>query len=87
MAEDKKDVFDSGFTREQGYYALKKAKMGYRLSYKENNPQGKKYYAWILYKLHRELGIPLVPLPELRKIQWNKTCGSAKGYDGKWLYA
>ena len=35
MAEDKKDVFDSGFTREQGYYALKKAKMGYHLSYKE----------------------------------------------------
>jgi len=24
MAEDKKDVFDSGFTRQQGYYALKK---------------------------------------------------------------
>ena len=38
--------------------------MGYHLSYKENNPQGKKYYAWILYKLHRELGIPLVHLPE-----------------------
>jgi hypothetical protein len=68
MAEDKKDVFDSGFTRQQGYYALKKAKFGYHLSYKENNPQGKKYYAWILYKLHRELGIPLVPLPELRML-------------------
>jgi hypothetical protein len=65
MAEDKKDVFDSGFTRQQGYYALKKAKMGYHLSYKENNPQGKKYYAWILYKLYRELRIPLVPLPEV----------------------
>jgi hypothetical protein len=64
MAEDNKDVVDSGFTRQQGYYALKKAKMGYHISYKENNPQGKKYYAWILYKLHRELGIPLVPLPE-----------------------
>jgi hypothetical protein len=68
MAEDKKDVFDSGFTRQQGYCALKKAKMGYHLSYKENNPQGKKYYAWILYKLHRELEIPLVPLPELRMV-------------------
>ncbi len=29
-----------------------------------NHPQGKKYYAWILYKLRRELRIPLVPLPE-----------------------
>jgi hypothetical protein len=68
MVEDNKDVLDSGFTRQQSYYALKKAKMGYHLSYKENNPQGKKYYAWILYKLHRELGIPLVPLPELRML-------------------
>src|SRR6187200_3046440 len=68
MAEDKKDVFDSGFTRQQGYYALKKAKMGYHLAYKENNPQGKKYYAWILYKLYRELGIPLLPLPELKML-------------------
>jgi hypothetical protein len=64
MAENNKDVVDSGFTRQQGYYALKKAKMGYHLSYKENNPQGKKYYAWILYKLYRELGMPLLPLPE-----------------------
>jgi hypothetical protein len=23
------------------------------------------YYGWIIYKLHRELGIPLVPLPEV----------------------
>jgi hypothetical protein len=64
VAEDMKEAFDSGFTRQQGYCALKKAKFGYHLSYKENNPQAKKYYAWILYKLHRELGIPLVPLPE-----------------------
>jgi hypothetical protein len=63
--DNRYDVFDSGFTRQQGYYALKKAKMGYHLSYKENNPQGKKYYAWILYKLYRELRIPLVPLPEV----------------------
>jgi hypothetical protein len=68
MAEEKKVVVDSGFTRQQGYCALKKAKMGYHLSYKENNQQGKKYYAWILYKLHRELEIPLVPLPELRMV-------------------
>ena len=68
MAEVKKDVFDSGFTRQQGYCALKKAKLGYHLSYKENNPQAKKYYAWILYKLHHELGIPLVPLPELSAV-------------------
>ena len=27
MAEDNKDVVNSGFTRQQGYYALKKAKM------------------------------------------------------------
>jgi hypothetical protein len=64
MAEDKKVILDLRFTRQQGYCALKKAKIGYHLSYKENNRQGKKYYAWILYKLHRELGIPLVPLPE-----------------------
>jgi hypothetical protein len=68
MAEVKKDVIDSGFTNQQGYYALKKAKMGYHLAYKENNPQGKKYYAWILYKLHRKLGLPLVPLPEVRML-------------------
>jgi hypothetical protein len=68
MAEDKKVVLDPRFTRQQGYCALKKAKMGYHLSYKENNPQGKKYYAWILYKLHCELGIPLVPLPELNAV-------------------
>ena len=54
----------TGFTIQQGYYVLKKAKVGYHLAYKENNPQGKKYYAWILYKLYRELGIPLVHLPE-----------------------
>ena len=68
MAEDMNDVFDSGFTREQRYCALKKAKLGYHLSYKENNPQAKKYYAWIIYKLYRELGIPLVPLPELSAV-------------------
>jgi hypothetical protein len=68
MAEDKKDIRDSGFTKHQTEYALKKAKMGYHLSYKENNPQGKKYYAWTLYKLHRELGLPLVPLPEVRML-------------------
>jgi hypothetical protein len=68
MADEKKDVLDSGFTRQQSYCALKKAKTGYRLSYMENNPQAKKYYAWILYKLHRELGIPLVPLPEVRMV-------------------
>jgi hypothetical protein len=28
MVEDKKVVLDLGFTRQQGYYALKKAKMG-----------------------------------------------------------
>jgi hypothetical protein len=44
MAEVKKDVIDSGFTNQQWYYALKKAKMGYHLA-KENSPQGKKYYA------------------------------------------
>ena len=42
--------------------------MGYRLSYEENNPKGKKHCAWILYKLYRELEIPLLPLPELRML-------------------
>ena len=56
------------FTRQHGYYALKKAKMGYHLSYKENNPEGKTYYAWVFYKLHRELGIPLLPLPEVKTL-------------------
>jgi hypothetical protein len=42
--------------------------MGYRLSYKENNIQGKKYYAWIIYKSYRELGLPLLPLPEMRML-------------------
>ena len=51
MAENKKDILDSGFTRQQSYYALKKPKMAYHLSYKENNTLGKKYYAWILYTL------------------------------------
>jgi hypothetical protein len=66
MAEDKKDIRDSGFTKHQTEYALKKAKMGYHLSYKENNPQGKKYYAWMLYKLHRELGLRATPFKEVK---------------------
>jgi hypothetical protein len=85
MAEDKKDIRDSGFTKHQTEYALKKAKMGYHLSYKENNPQGKKYYAWILYKLHRELGLPLVPLPEVRMLVMQfllKNPGLFKQQDG-----
>ena len=41
MAEDKKDILDSGFIIKQTYSALTKAKLGYHLSYKENNPQGK----------------------------------------------
>ena len=68
MAEDKKDIRDSGFTKHQTEYALKKAKMGYHLSYKENNVEGKKYYAWIIYKLQRELGILAIPLRELKML-------------------
>jgi hypothetical protein len=39
--------------------------MGYRLSNKENNPEGKKYYAWIIYKLQRELEISTIPFREV----------------------
>jgi hypothetical protein len=42
MAEDKKDILDYGFIIKQTYSALRKAKLGYHLLYKENNPQGKK---------------------------------------------
>jgi hypothetical protein len=51
MAQDKKKILDSGFTREQIYYALKKARMGYDLSNKQNNVEGKKYYACLICKL------------------------------------
>ena len=68
MAEDKKDIRDSGFTKHQTEYALKKAKMGYHLSYKESNLQGKKYYAWKLYKLQRELGVLATSFKELKML-------------------
>jgi hypothetical protein len=38
------------------------------LSNKENNLQGKKYYAWIIYKLQRELGIRAIPLGEVKML-------------------
>jgi hypothetical protein len=65
MIQDKSNLLDSGFTRQQTEYALKKARIGYDLSNKENNVEGKKYYAWIIYKLERELGIRVVPWGEL----------------------
>jgi hypothetical protein len=39
--KDKNNILDSGFTRNQTYYALKKAQIGYHLSNKENNLEGK----------------------------------------------
>ena len=57
--------FNYGFTRQQIEYALKKAQMGYDISNKENNQAGKKHYAWLIYKLQRELGIRAIPLWEV----------------------
>ena len=66
MAEDRNGIFNYGFTRQQTEYALKKAQMGYDISNKENNQAGKKHYAWLIYKLQRELGIRAIPLWEVR---------------------
>ena len=64
MAEDKKDILDSGFIIKQTYSALTKARLGYHLSYEENNPQGKEVICMDIIQMHRELGMPIVPLPE-----------------------
>ena len=63
MAQERNDILDSGFTRHQTEIALKKARIAYDISKKKNNLEGKKYYAWIIYKLERELGMR-VPPPE-----------------------
>ena len=41
MLPDKNKILDSGFTKEQTYYALKKAQIGYHM------------HAWIICKLER----------------------------------
>jgi hypothetical protein len=66
--KDKNKVLDSGFTRDQTYYALKKARIGYDVSNRENNIEGKKYYAWLIYKRERELGMRAIPLRELKML-------------------
>jgi hypothetical protein len=68
MVKDKEKMLESGFTRDQTYYALKKARMGYHLSNKENHLEGKKYYAWIIHRLERELGIPTTPFREVKML-------------------
>jgi hypothetical protein len=54
------------FSREQTYYALKKSRMGYDLSNKKNRPEGKNYYALLIYKLERELGIRTTSFIEVK---------------------
>jgi hypothetical protein len=44
------------------------AQMGYHLSNKENNLEGKKYYAWIIHKLEHELGMRTTPLSEVKML-------------------
>jgi len=68
MAQDQNDILDSELTRHQTEIALKKAWNGYELSNKENNLQGKKYYAWKIYKLQRELGVLATPFKELKML-------------------
>ena len=66
MIHGKDEVLDSGFTRQQTEYALKKARFGHDISNMRNDPTGKKHYGWIIYKLERELGIRAIPLKEVR---------------------
>jgi hypothetical protein len=66
--KDKNNILDSGFTRNQTYYALKKAQIGYHLSNKENNLEGKEYYAWMIHKLERELGMHAIPFREVKML-------------------
>jgi hypothetical protein len=68
MVKDKNNILDSGFTRQQTEIALKKAQIGYDLSNKENNVEGKKHYAWIIYKLQRELRIRATPFREVKML-------------------
>jgi hypothetical protein len=68
MVEHKNNILDSGFTRQQTEYALKKAWIGYDLSNKKNDIEGKKYYAWIIYKLQRELGMHTTPFREVKML-------------------
>ena len=65
MLPDKNKIFDSGYARDQTYYALKKANLGYHYSNRDKNEEGKKFYAWTIYKLEHELGLPSKPLREL----------------------
>jgi hypothetical protein len=68
MVQDKNNILDSGFTRHQTESALKKAQIGYELSNEENNIEGKKYYAWIIYKLQHELRIRVTPFREVKML-------------------
>jgi hypothetical protein len=68
MAQDRKDILDSGLTRHQTEIELKKAWIGYDLSNKENNVEEKKYYACQIYKLERELGMRTKPLREVKML-------------------
>ena len=68
MVQRENDIHDSGFNRYQTYSALKKARIGYDLSNKKNNLERKKYYAWLIYKLERELGMRTTPLKEVKML-------------------
>jgi hypothetical protein len=74
MVQDKNDILDSGFTRYQNEIALKKARIGYQLSNKQNNPEGKKYYVWVIYKLQRELGMRAISFREVKLLALDFLC-------------
>jgi hypothetical protein len=66
MIQDPNDILESGLTRHQTEIELKKARMAYDLSSKKNRPAGRKYYALMIYKLERELGMRTRPLREVK---------------------
>jgi hypothetical protein len=68
MAQDKIDVFDSGLTRQQTQIELKKARREYDLSKRKNWPENMKYYALLIYKFERELGMRTRPLREAKML-------------------
>ena len=68
MVQDPNDILDSGLTRGQTEIELKKARREYELSRRKNWPTNMKYYAALIYKFERELGMNTRPMREVKTL-------------------
>jgi hypothetical protein len=68
MLQDPNDILDSGLTRHETEIELNKAHIEYELSKRKNWPANTKYYAFLIYKFERELGMRTTPLRELKML-------------------